>query len=45
MKRPGIKFFQISLYELDCMIEESLDNKVEDKETEQALDKLLPAKH
>jgi hypothetical protein len=45
MKRPGIEFFQTSLYKLNRMIEESLDNKVKDEETEQALDKLLPAKH
>jgi hypothetical protein len=34
MKRPGIEFFQISLYELDYIIEESLNDKVENKETE-----------
>jgi hypothetical protein len=45
MKRLKIKFFQISLYKLNYIIEESLNNKVKDKETKQALNKLLPIKH
>jgi hypothetical protein len=34
MKRLKIEFFQISFYKLDYIIEESLNDKVKDKETE-----------
>ena len=42
MKRPGAEFFQISIYELDWLINESYE---EDIEIELLLDRLLPAKY
>lgn len=46
MKRPGTEFFQTSIYELDRLIDESIDDdEREDEETERALDRLLLIKY